>query len=292
MKILDMHIHSTTDRPDPAGMLSNMEQAGVWGGTVFSPEPKNCGYEQRMQLLSQWCEGYEDRLFPVLWIHPYEPDAIAKAKDAAQRGVAAFKMICDSYYVYERESMTLVESIAQLGKPVIFHSGILWEDGPSSKYNRPLNWEELINIPGLKFSMGHCSWPWYDECIALYGKFLNAYSRNPDGASEMFFDLTPGTPAIYREDLLYKLFHVTYDVPHNILFGTDSTANCYKPGWAARWIRTDNALYDKMGVPQRLRELIYGENFLRFIGKLPKNFVHRTPVPDDAETWSLESFQG
>ncbi len=62
--------------------------------------------------------------------------------------------------------------------------------------------------------MGHCSWPWYDECIALYGKFLNALEK--DGAPEMFFDLTPGTPVIYRRDLLTKLFTVGYDVPDNI----------------------------------------------------------------------------
>ena len=55
--------------------------------------------------------------------------------------------------------------------------------------------------------MGHCSWPWYDECIAVYGKFLNGVANDQD-APEMFFDLTPGTPRIYREDLLTKLFTV------------------------------------------------------------------------------------
>lgn len=76
---------------------------------------------------------------------------------------------------------------------------------PSSQYNRPSEFEPLLEINGLKFSLAHISWPWCDELIAVYGKFLNAYAGNPDHSVEMFIDITPGTPPIYRQEVLTKL---------------------------------------------------------------------------------------
>ena len=117
---------------------------------------------------------------------------------------------------------------------------------------------------------------------------MNAYLENPDVSCEMFFDLTPGTPQIYREELLYKLFYIGYDVPHNIMFGTDSSAATYGGDWVRNWIATDMAIYDKLSVPQNIREQIFEKNFLRFIGKLPKDFTHRLPCPDNGMAWSLK----
>jgi predicted TIM-barrel fold metal-dependent hydrolase len=294
MKILDAHIHSNIGKPVPDDCLARMDKCGISGGSVFSPapespiDPNGVSYDARLKSILEWTNGYEDRLFPVMWIHPFEKDALEKARDAVNHGIKAFKMICDCYYVYEKESMDLLKEIAKLGKPVFFHSGILWNSYVSSKYNRPLHWEALLEIAGLKFSLAHCSWPWYDEAIALYGKFLNAYATRPEISSEMFLDLTPGTPVSYRRDLLCKLFSSGYDVPHNILFGTDCTCNSYNSDWAARWIEIDGKHYDEIGVGQRIRELVFGENYLRFIGNIPKNFTHICPEPDNAFAWSLE----
>ncbi len=294
MKIFDAHIHTTIGTCVPEDCLARMDRAGVSGGSIFSPFPESpidssgVSYEMRINTILEWTRGYEDKLFPVLWIHPFEKDAIDKVKDAVECGVSAFKMICDCYYVYEKKSMDLLKEISKLGKPVFFHSGILWNSYVSSKYNDPIHWEALLNIAGLKFSLAHCAWPWYDVAIALYGKFLNAYATRPDISSEMFFDLTPGTPVSYRRDLLYKLLNSGYDVPHNIMFGTDCTCNTYNAEWAARWIQIDSKHYDEMGVGQKVRDLIFGGNYLRFLAITPKDFTHICPIPDSADAWTLE----
>ena len=293
MKVYDMHVHAEYGEPDSNALIERMEASGVYGGTVFSRRPLEAGgepradYGERMKNVMEWTKGYEGRLFPVLWIHPYEKNILDKIRDAAESGICAFKMICDSYYVYEPKVMEMLRLIAELKKPVFFHSGILWNGAVSSEYNKPVNWEALLSIPDLQFSMGHCSWPWHDECIALYGKFINAYLENPEVSCEMFFDLTPGTPEIYREDLLYKLFHIGYDVPHNIMFGTDSSAATYGGEWVKKWISFDNMIYDKLGVPEEIRKNIYGDNFLRFIGVKEKNFTHRVQSPDSGVAWRL-----
>jgi len=273
VKIYDMHVHAETGIAEPQKLIENMEMAGVYGGTVISVRPEESygrfklNYEDRIKNVLEWTKGYEGRLFPVLWIHPREENVLEKVKDAAERGISAFKMICDNYYVYDDISMKLIEVIAKTGKPLMFHSGILWiGKAIAADYNRPANWEHLIEIPNVRFSLAHCSWPWYDECIAIYGRMEAARRFEPQGTPDMYLDLTPGTPKIYREDLLNKLFNIGYNPMSKMMFGSDMGANDYDPGPVKDWIDYDNAIYDKLGVADDIRKKIYADNFLTFIG--------------------------
>ena len=296
MKVFDMHIHSFNSAQNPVELLKRMEEAGIFGGCVFSNEPKlprnmrgtifedGTSFDERMDEVLSWTKGFEDRLFPVIWIHPDEENLIENIHRAVEKGICGFKIICNDFYVYEEKCMKVLREIARLDKPVFFHSGILWDSGVSSQYNRPLNWEALLEIEGLRFSMGHCSWPWIDECIALYGKFLNSLQRR--NTAEMFFDITPGTPEIYREELLTKLFTIGYDVGDNIMFGTDATINNYSSDWASKWLIIDGEIMDRLGVSKKYRERLYYENLLRFLGKSAVKKVHTSPESDDAHEWS------
>ena len=237
------------------------------------------GFDERVEEALAWCKGYEDRLFPVVWIHPHEENLCENMKKAVAKGICGFKMICHDFYVYEEDCMEVLRTIADLNVPVFFHSGILWDGTDSSKHNRPVHWEILYQIPGLRFSLGHCSWPWIDECFAVYGQFLNAQGHgNP---AEMFLDTTPGTPVIYRRDLLSKIFCGGYDSGHNVLFGSDCFAHDYKPGWAKQWLEIDGELMREFGVRKEIFENYYYHNVLRFLGKTP-GVEHNIPMPDDA----------
>ncbi len=291
-EIFDAHMHCEVEGGSPEEQIEKMRKIGVFGGSVMSPEPESpvepgYSYEDRMAALDKWTSFAPDKFYKVLWIHPLEKDPIAKMRDAVDRGVSAFKMICDCYYPAGPEAMPLLEEMVRLNKPVIFHSGISWTGKDSSKYNRPLNWEPLVELEGIRFSLAHCSWPWYDETIALYGKFLNATASNPNGP-EMFVDTTPGTPKIYRKDLLFKLYNCCYDIPHNIMFGVDCTINNYNAPWTKQWVDYDTELMDEIGVGKHLQRMYFHDNFLRFIGETPKDFTHVKPVPDDPGAFSLE----
>ena len=293
MKIFDMHVHARPDGFDPQELLHIMEQAGIDGACIISAPPEEHSidilggglpFEARLEAVLNAAKDYKDRIFPILWVHPHEEDVIEKVRVAAAAGIAGFKMICSNYYVYEEASMQLLREIAALNLPVIFHTGILWDGNVSSQYNRPLNWESLLEIDGIRFSMGHCSWPWIDECIALYGKFLNA--RCAGKRVEMFFDITPGTPKIYRRELLTKLYTVGYNVGDNVMFGLDSMADAWKSEWARQWLKLDGEILDELGVGIAYRQKLYADNLLRFLGKTenaPEVFV---PETDDAHEWS------
>ena len=282
MQIFDMHVHDFGGTPDPELLLDKMDKAGVYGGCVFSDWPQNGSFETRLTHVLEWTKGHTDRLFPVMWVHPYEENVIENIHDAVKRGICAFKMICTDYYIYEDKPMELLREMARLDRPVFFHSGILWDGKVSSAYNRPLNWEALIGIKGLRFSMGHCSWPWIDECIAMYGKFMNAGKDT----AEMFFDITPGTPEIYREELLTKLYTLGYDVGDNIMFGTDASAHTYRAEWCSKWLDTDRKILDKLGVSLENRQKLYRGNLMRFLGKTDTVHRHLVPDCDDDNAWS------
>ena len=268
MKIFDMHVHVGSEKIEQNYLLEQMEASGVYGGGIISACPEKAladlihmPFKERLSNVLDWSKNHEERLIPILWVHPDED--LENVSVAAREGVAAFKIICDTFPVYSEKCQKLLKKIEETQKPVIFHSGILWSGTDTSKYNRPADWECMLNLNTIKFSMGHCSWPWVDECIAVYGKFLHYY--NTRISSEMFFDITPGTPEIYRRDLLTKLFTVGYDVENNIFFGTDSITNDYNPSWVKKWLDLDNKIMDNLNVSQKIRKKIYEDNFMRFL---------------------------
>ena len=151
MRIFDMHTHMgiKCGKPD---VLAEMEKAGVYGGCIFSPRPKEHSkefgveFEERLAAVLDFTKDHRDRLFPILWVDPYEKNIFENIDKAVEAGIDGFKMICSTYFVYEEQSLAVLKHIASYNKPVFFHSGILWDGKVSSAYNRPMNWEALLPI--------------------------------------------------------------------------------------------------------------------------------------------------
>jgi predicted TIM-barrel fold metal-dependent hydrolase len=279
--ILDGHVHIRNQEAQPKPFLAQLAEAGIDGAALISLSPRmlpELSARQRLENLMEWTDGHAT-LFPLFWLDPTAEDATEQVALAVQRGVAGFKVLCSTHPPGDVRAMPVYRAIAEAGKPILFHSGILWDGLPSGPYNRPCLFESLLEIDNLKFTLAHISWPWVDECIAAYGKFLNAYTRRPDLSVEMFIDNTPGTPPIYRRDALTKLFTVGYDIEHNIIFGTDCRADDYNVAWAREWITRDNAIYDDLGLSCETREHIYADNLRRFLGLSDGAIRHRTLRP-------------
>ena len=228
---LDGHIHIRPGKRDRADFQQRLKAAGVGGGVLISLAPdgffqgtRRSTAEERLDDLFFWCAAGPD-LYPFFWIDPLEADVLGQVALAVERGVVGFKVICDRYYPGHEQAMEVFTAIAQEGCPILFHSGILWDGKPSGSYNRPVGFESLLEVDGLRFCLAHISWPWTDELVAVYGKFLNAYTSRPGLTVEMFVDITPGTPPIYRRDALTRLFTVGYNVAQNVFFGVASGAS-------------------------------------------------------------------
>ncbi len=283
--ILDGHIHVEKRSDNPAGLVGRLEEAGIEGGVIISLSPPTDDSPddpgERLDDVLRRTAGHE-MLFPFFWIDPLHPGAPDQVAAAVERGVAGFKVIPHNHLPGDDRAMVVYRQIADAGKPLLFHSGILWDGRPSGNFCRPCNFEALLDVDGLRFALAHISWPWVDECIAVYGKFLNAYSSRPDLSVEMFIDLTPGTPPIYRRDALTKLFTVGYDVANNVLFGLDSSTDDYNVAWANEWIERDNEIYAELGLGEAVRRKVYADNLLRFVGATTETIVHKTPRPGES----------
>lgn len=284
--ILDGHIHRMKESTDRGDFAKKLAAAEIAGGLIISLPPACFGDiadtpppQKRLEDILCWCEPSEN-LYPFYWIDPLEEDAEDQIAMAVGERVAGFKIICDRYMPGDEKPMQVLRAIARADKPVLFHSGILWDGKPSSAYNRPGGFEPLLEIPGLRFALAHISWPWCDELIAVYGKFLNA-TVHADRGVEMFVDLTPGTPPIYRREALTKLFTVGYDVENNVIFGSDSLAPDYNGAWVREWIDRDNEIYRELQFGRETLDRIYAGNLLRFLDREESAVSKKIPVPGE-----------
>ena len=270
--ILDGHIHIHGRSEGRTELLGRLRAAGVDGGVLISESPacfhggeRTCSNVERLDDLLAWA-AIGPGLYPFYWIDPLEQDAADQVEMALGRGVSGYKVICDHYYPGDERAMATFRAIARVGKPILFHSGILWDGKPSSMYNRPAGFEALLDVEGLRFCLAHISWPWCDELIAVYGKFLNAHRSRPGLSVEMFIDITPGTPPIYRKEALTKLFTVGYDVEHNVIFGSDCRANDYHVDSVRRWLQRDREILSQLDLAPETIDDVYGGNLMRFLG--------------------------
>jgi predicted TIM-barrel fold metal-dependent hydrolase len=268
---LDGHIHIEEGTPDPDGLLCHLAEAGLEGGVLISLPPPSFrwlsrprSYLERLDNLMAWTNNRET-LVPLFWIDPMEDDVEEQVQLAIRRRVAGFKVICNKFYPNDRRALMVFQMIAQERKPILFHSGILWDGQNSSRYNRPAAFEALLDVKGLVFSMAHIGWPWIDELIAVYGKFQNAFSLNDELSVQMFIDITPGTPPIYRREALVRLFSVGYDLENNVVFGSDCTTAAYDKEWTRQWIARDLAIYEEIGLSENTIQAVFGGNLKRFL---------------------------
>ncbi len=269
---LDGHIHLDLDEVDQKDFVKKLHESDIDGGLVISEMPDNMmehakGYKDRVNKVITVCEGNK-HLFPFFFINPLNEDAKDQIDYAVEKGVKGFKIICNKFSVDNPKCVEVYKYIAKKNKPILFHSGILWDGkNASGKYNKPTEFEVLLQIEDLRFCLAHISWPWINECVAVFGKFINAKSKHKQKTAEMFIDITPGTPEIYRKDALTKLYKVGYDVENNVIFGLDNCANHYSVDWAKNWQLIDDEIYNELNLSEIAISKIYSDNLIRFIGE-------------------------
>ena len=270
----DSHIHVFhREEPEPERFKREVESAGLAGCCLFSlrpdrrfdNEPPEPDPEWAMDNVIRWCSA-SPTFYPFYWIDPVRPDACDLVDLAVKKGIYGFKVIRNQGKPCEGAAMKTYARIAEHRKPLTFHTGILWDGKASSDNFRPANWEPLLDIPHLRFALCHISWPWCDECIAVYGKLLNAIASRGDKVPEMFIDTTPGTPKIYRRDALSKVFTIGYDVMDHVQFGTDCTVKDYNlGGWLADGQRTDDGILSGLGLDAKTLDSYYRGSLARYL---------------------------
>ena len=253
LEIYDCHIHlMPRDTEGPEIFRSKAKESGVSGGIIFSMPPETTvkwrgiepmQWKDRVTHVLDFCSRLEN-FYPFLWIDPTLPNAVEQVEYAKNAGIKGFKVICNRYMPVE--GLTAYRKMAELDMPLLFHSGILWEGGePTANWNRPGNFECMLEVPRIRFALAHVSWPWTDECTALFGKFANTRIVNKD-AAVMYIDSSPGAADFYRDDIFKKLVLNRYGIEDKLLFGIDRHANAYDVRWAKYIIDFDRKMFDRL----------------------------------------------
>ena len=251
--MFDAHIHYFYGKCDtPQEFLQKAAEGGVYGGNIFSTFPEKrigCAdgdyrWQARLESILEYT-SQTPNFNPFFWFNPLDKDSEKQIETAVESGIAGFKIICESYY--PADCVPACKLIAETGKPVMFHSGVLGEsrDMLAAKYNMPSNFEILFSIKNLRFSLAHLGWPWMDDYMAMVAK--SCFTFDPEFNNRMFFDLTPGTPGIYREECLRKLYLAGYKIKEFVLWGTDGQVNDYAPLLPRHWVRRDKEYMEKIG---------------------------------------------
>lgn len=275
MRVLDCHVHAVGEENADV-LVREMDRCGIDAIVLFSPYPGVLRDEYRgafeynssmqrasAELVAKLQREYPDRIVGFLWLEPRLNDTLELLEWAIQtlelRGV---KMIPYRWYPFEERLLKVYEKVEDLDVPIIFHSGILFGFEDSSRYCRPVNYEVLINFPRLRFALAHVSWPWIDECVALWGRFRHAAERVGRNV-QMFIDATPGTPQAYRREAFTKL--MAYGAHDYVMFGSDSTPRnlTYSASIRERDIRL---LKEELGMPSSVIEAYMYSNAARFLG--------------------------
>jgi len=294
MLIIDCHVHSsgfeTIDE-----ILKGMDKAGVDKAVIFSPYPGRIrekggifpkakagvtrhlefsysdvtSEKQRksVEFVARLQKEAPDRIIAFMWLEPRLKDAIEILEWAvSSKEIKGVKMIPDHWYPYDEFMYPIYRKLEELNVPVLFHSGILFGFKDSSRFCRPVNYEVLLSFPDLRFALAHVSWPWVDECIALWGRLRAFVRREFESEREdvqMYIDITPGTPLIYRQSTLQKL--IAYGAEDYIIFGTDCRAGNME--MARLHIERDTSILRQVvGVPNETVNKIMSENAPRFLG--------------------------
>jgi len=261
----DEHIHVYDDtEPKPEAFAARMAEAGLAGGCVFSreqaPTPRlakttRMTPEQIVDNVIAWCSA-SPTLYPFYWIDPSRPDAVELVDMAVEKGICGFKVIRNNGMPIDGPALDAYRRMAHYGKPLTFHSGILYDGLPSSEYFRPVAFEPMLKVPKLRFCLAHISWPWCDECLAVFGKMRDAPWRlrdvktgvfNPN-VPTMFIDTAPGPKQVWRKEALQKIYLTQFKdaVRDRLMFATDGNVHDYRVAHCRTYQDFDDARFREM----------------------------------------------
>ncbi len=266
MNIWDCHVHLRGGETAEE-ILRGMDAAGITRiclfarypgeGAVGDGPPPSSNYQPAIDEVAAIQAVDPDRIFALFWPDPRSEGVLDWLEYAlVDKGLRGIKMIPNHWEPCEEAIFPVYEKMQALGKPIQFHSGILYGFADSSRFCRPVLYEALVKFPSLRFSLAHISWPWVDECIAVFGRFRSAVRYKTDDC-RMWVDTCRGTPDSWRLEALQKA--VPFCSTKRLMYGTD----CIGSGIGAtapEHIKKDlDLLRNVMGLSeQQIEEFFWG----------------------------------
>jgi len=257
---IDVHVHSS-GKESAAEILKAMDEAGMERIFLMGPYPGLNADKQREadEFVAKIASEAKDRIIPFAFIEPRLESAPQEVERAVtDLGIKAVKMIPMKWYPGGPEARAVYEKVQEMGVPMLFHSGILWDREDNSQYCRPVYYEALLDYPRIRFALAHIGWPWCDELLAVCGKFGNVRQ------GQIYVDITTGAPRLWKVDALRKaLVYLGDDI---MMFGSD--AGAIDGGRMRAVMEADlSMLREEIGVRQETIDKIFSTNAMKLFGE-------------------------
>ena len=140
------------------------------------------GAEISNDHVSSYVACHPDCLIGFAGIDPSRPkEAIAELHRAhdelSMPGLAAAPAAQD-FHPSNSQAMLVYAEAAELGLPILFHTGVHIAADTKLEYARPMLLDEIAReLPGLKIIVAHMGYPWVNEAIVLLAKHKNVYAE-------------------------------------------------------------------------------------------------------------------
>jgi hypothetical protein len=193
-------------------------------------------------------------LIPFASVDPHDgPSAVARLRDLAAAGAQGLKLhpSLQAFAPDDRAHYPLYETAAELGLPVIFHTGqtgigagLPGGRGIKLRYSDPMLIDDVAaDHPSLTIILAHPSVPWQDAAISIATHKANVY-----------IDLSGWSPRYFPPQLIRAANGL---LKHKVLFGSD-----YPVITPDRWL----ADFATLDIKPDVRPLILRENAARVLG--------------------------
>ncbi|MBI2300831.1 MAG: amidohydrolase [Armatimonadetes bacterium] len=230
MRIWDCHCHLRGEESGQC-VIEQMDAAGIEKVNLFSRYPgrgrgtddpvTRAEVRETVDHVAAVQSADPARIHGLVFANPRAEGMVEEIeRGIVELGLRGVKMIPDHWSPTDDLVQPIYAKMAELGKPIQFHAGILYGFGDSSRFCRPVLYEALVNHPGVRFSLAHIGWPWVDECIAVFGRF-RAAAGYQTAKCQMWVDTCRGTPDGWREEALRKA--VPFCGVERLMFGVDGT---------------------------------------------------------------------
>lgn len=291
MQVLDAHTHLSGlgSGEKTEDIVATLDGADVTKAFVFAPLVDVRSWQLMDEHIddvrahndycADVCSGAPDRLLAFAVLNP-APRIAGGSLDRAvdlmiaeahrcyhELGIRGVKMVPNDWYPYDRPIIRLYQALAELGMYLAFHSGIFL-DGHEGRFCRPVFYEAVHEVPGLRAQIAHLSWPWVDECIAVLG--METIFQGDDPAKyQVKADLSFGPPDDWQPEAWQKALD---SLPGTMLcYASDVFWPCTVERYREQFLQPQLGLFEvaatqshkyEAGSPERtqLREQIFHGN--------------------------------
>jgi uncharacterized protein len=196
---------------------------------------------------------HDDVLIPFASVDPLQAGAADRLRELAAAGARGLKLhpSLQAFVPSDRAHYPLYEAAAELGLPVIFHTGqtgigagLPGGRGIKLRYSDPMLIDDVAaDHPGLTIVLAHPSVPWQDAAISMATHKAN-----------VFIDLSGWSPRYFPPQLVRAAGGL---LKRKVMFGSD-----YPLITPDRWL----ADFAELEIKPDARPLILKENAARVLG--------------------------